>query len=85
MAVSDIILSEGQVLVIPISSSSVMINFGTLNIGYGKVKLVYQLSGNYQVDQDIIYNTTNQIQVTFQSVSYYLINESSIKLIAPNA
>jgi hypothetical protein len=80
---STIILGSQQLLVSPLSSTSVTINYGSLNLSFGKVELVNQLSEKYQIGQKILYNNTGQISVSYLGVQYFLINESTIKLIAP--
>lgn len=83
MPLSDIILGSGQLLITPLSSASVAINFGQPNLSYGTVRLVNQLSDQYQIGQKVLYNNVGQISVTYAATSYFIISESSIKLVSP--
>ncbi len=83
MALSDIVLGEDLVLVTPLPNTSVVFNYGTLNVAYGRVQLVNQNIDMYKAGHSVIYNNSGAIALTYSGVSYFLINQSSIKLIAP--
>lgn len=83
LSLSNILLADEQLLIRPATTASVTINFGTTNILYGTIALVNQTSDRYKAGQSIIYSNVGAISVTYLTVQYYLINENTIKLVAP--
>lgn len=83
LSLSNILLGDDQLLVSPVSSSSVVFNFGSVNLSYGRIALVNQTSDRYKAGQTIMYSNLGQISVTYLTIQYYLINQNTIKLVAP--
>lgn len=83
LSLSNILLGEGQLLITALPSASVTLNYGSMNLAYGRVALVNQTSDRYKAGQSIIYNNVGAISVTYLGIQYFLINENTIKLVAP--
>lgn len=82
MSVSSLILPNGKVLLQQISSSTVTLPAHSPYV-FGNLKSVSNLSDNFSIGQNVVYDPSSQQGVAYQSVSYFLINESDIKLVFP--
>lgn len=83
MALDGFILKKGQIAVTDdIYSASGMVLSNTVLL-YGYVQKVNDLSDFYKVGDYIIFDPTNAIKFTFDSVYYYLLDEKDVYLTEP--
>lgn len=83
LTLNDVLLADGQLLITPLGATSVVLNYGSVNLAYGRIALVNPLLDMFKTGQSIIYSNVGQVSVTYLNISYFLINASSIKLVAP--
>lgn len=81
MALSDLILSAGEVVVLLSSSTSgVVAADGAVAINFGTIQKVNDLS-DYTVGQSVMFNLEKTLPFTIISGNvFYLINENDIRL-----
>lgn len=78
MAVPPLILKKGEILVYQ-GSSPLNIELQNSPFLNGAVALVSDLTDEYSVEDNVLFDPTNATKFKYDSVNYYLIKESDIK------
>lgn len=88
MALSDLILSKGQIIVILSSGSSTGLvpPEGGQALNFGTVQKVYDTSDKTTVGQNVVFNPDEAIQfMIISGTTFYVINEDNIRIKEPTA
>jgi co-chaperonin GroES (HSP10) len=83
MALDDFILKKNQIVLTKDTFSASGMLLSNTVLTYGYVEKINDLCDFYQVGDYVIFDPTNAVKFSYDSVFYYLLDEKDVWLIEP--